>query len=190
MVTEVQPTLEQLKAQVAQALATGDDNQFMVLVGQIAKAKAEIARAKVEQARKEAEAMAGVRQETAESIRKLVDKAIQNLPDLLSKVKATGFRYTPKGILDANGVASEKSSLALMVPEVKQHKRQSTAQGASTIGKTKSEFGLSLGEVYDKFKTPEDEAKMAEATTNSQQWQVKVAVKKRALEAGLLTKAG
>lgn len=187
--TKETPTLEQLKAKVAEALATGDDAAFMVAVANIAKAKSEIAKAKVEQARKEQEALAGVRQETAERIRKLIDKAGLDLADVLAKVKATGFHYAPKGTLDANGVASEKSSVALAIPQVKAARRQSTAQGASTIGKTKSEFGMSLGEVYEKFKTPEDEVKMAEASTsNSKQWQVKVAVKKRAIEAGLLTK--
>ena len=70
--------------------------------------------------------------------------------------------------------------MGLDVPVIKAHKA-----GAGATGKTKTEFGVSLNEVFEKFATPADKAKLAGAS-NSRQWQVKVAVKKRALAAGLL----
>ncbi len=185
--TPPKPTMDELKAKVAAALASGNDTDFMLAVAAIAKQKSEIAKAQAEQARKESEALAGVRMDMADRIRKAIDKAIPNMPDLLAEVKAFGFHYTPKGWLDANNVPSAKSQVGLTVPQVKAA-RKATTGGASTIGKTKSEFGMSLGEVYDKFANDEEKAKMAEASTNSAQWQVKVAVKNRAIKEGLLVK--
>ena len=182
MTSEQKPTLEQLKAKLAEALATGNDNDFMVIVGQIAKAKAEIAKAQAEVLKKEAEAMAGDRAKLAEKILNQVRKAIPNLDEVLAKVKATGFSfYLPEGEILNHRVA-------LKVPEIKA-KRTSTGGGSS--GTSEKEFGMKLDAIYEKFKTPEDDAKMeeaknAEANSNSKQWQVKVAVKKRALASGEL----
>ncbi len=188
--TPVKPTMDELKAKVAAALASGNDTDFMLAVAGIAKMKAEVAKAQAEGARKEAEVLAGVRQKLGEDIHKaiVVGKSLQSLISKLAEVKASGFTYHVDQP-DANGVMVLNRSVALLVPQVKAARKAGSGRTKSEIGKTKSEFGISLGEVYDKFANDEDKAKMAEASTNGQQWQVKVMVKNRALKEGLLTKA-
>ena len=172
------PTLDELKKQLATAIATGNDAEFNRIVATIAKMKSELAKAAAESAKKEAEALAGVREQVATAVYKAV-KAL-NLDDALIKVKAQGFTYRLDAP-DAEGVMVHQKSAALLVPTVK------TARGGTTGGgKSKDEYGMSLGTIFDKFANEEDQGKLAEAETNSKQWQVKVAVKKRAIAEGLL----
>ena len=173
-------SLVELQAKMAAAIAANDVKAIESIAGEIVKGKSDRHRAEVEVLQKEAEALAGVRQELAEKIRKAIDKAIPDLADQLTTVKTSSFRYTAKGAKDSTGLEQVKSSVGLDVPVIKAHKA-----GAGATGKTKTEFGVSLNEVFEKFATPADKAKLAGAS-NSRQWQVKVAVKKRALAAGLL----
>jgi hypothetical protein len=173
-------TMEQLKAQVAAALASGNDVDFLTAIAAVAKQKAEIAKAQAEQARIENEKLAGERTKVATEIQKLV-KGLK-LDKLIAGVKAHGFTYSLDEP-DANGVMTHHGSVSMSVPTVKAKR---TSIGAGSTGKSKSEYGMSLGEIFEKFATDEDRAKLTQATTNSQQWAVKVAVKKQALADGSL----
>lgn len=182
MVEQNKPTLEQLKAQIGEALAAGDDTKFMSLVGEMAKAKCEIAKAAVEQAKRENEAMASTRDALAKEIMNLVKPL--KLAGKLASVKALGFRFSIDRMeKDAQGLEVKVTGgVALIVPEVKQKR----GGGGGGGHKTKDEYGMSLDEVYQKFATAEDKVKMEAAKTNSSQWQVKQAVRKAAIKAGLL----
>jgi len=119
-------------------------------------------------------------------------------------VRAKGFTYTTdhnedeKGRVDPNGAVKVVGGVGLLIPAIKTRK----ANGGGGGGKTRDEFGMSLSEVFDKFATSEDRAKLEEAeakdksaseklgkTTNSNAWRVKNEVKKAALAAGLLAPA-
>ena len=179
---DAKPTLAELKAKIAAALTSGDDTAFMAAVGQLAKAKSEVAKAQAAQAQAEATQLAGAREKLAVDIFKDVKagKAIENIAYRLKAVKATGFTFS-LDMPDANGVMTVQKSVSLSVPSVKKPR----GSGAGTIGKTKDEYGMSLGEVAERFGTAEEKAKVA-AASGSQQWQAKVAIKKRAIAEGLL----
>ncbi len=186
--------LEELKAKVAAAIASGNDTDFMVAVAQIAKAKAEIAKAQAAVAQAEAEKLAGVRAELAEKLHTAImqSKQVVNLIQKLADVKAYGFTFLgsmPTPAEAAAGASGEvnRKSVALVVAEVKAA-RARTSTGGGAPGKSKSEYGMGLDEIYQKFKTPEDEVAMAAAVSNTQKWGVKDKVKNRAVKAGLLVK--
>jgi len=165
-------TLEQIKAQIADCIAKGDDAGMMEAIKQLNKMKAEITKAAQEQARKEAEALAGAREKLATSIY----KAVRQIPDVLNQltaVKATGFTFK----LDTEEI--QYKSVALAVPAVK----QSRGGGG---GKSTAEYGVSLSDIFDRFATDEDKAKLKAAESNSAQWSIKNAVKKRAIAEGKL----
>ncbi len=194
-ITPQAPTLEELKAQVAAAIASGNDNDFMVAVSAIARRKAEIAKAQAEVARQEAEKLAGIRAELGTKIHQAImqSKGLANLTAKLADVKAYGFTFLsnqPTPAEKAAGATGEidRKSVALVVAEVKAARtRASTGGGAP--GRSRSEYGMSLDEIYQKFKTPEDDVAMAQAVSNTQRWQVKNKVKNAAIKAGLLVKA-
>lgn len=171
--------ITELKAKLATAIANNDDASFMSIIGEIAKEKSAIAKAQAEVAKKEAESLAGDREKLALKLFTAV-KAVVSPADL-QKVKAAGFTYHMDGP-DKEGVMTTYKTVALLVPTVKTA-RGGTGGGA---GKSKDEYGMSLGEIFDKFATEADKAELAKAETNSKQWQVKVAVKKEAIKAGLL----
>ena len=176
MTTEL-TTFEMIKVELRAALEGGDDGALVLATSKLAKFKAEIAKAQAEALKKESEAMAGIRQKMAEKLLGKITQVYPKIADMLAEVKATGFSfYLP----DEGSVTSR---VGLSVPVIKARK----AGGGGGTGKTsKDEFGKSLDEIYQAFKTAEDEAKMAEATTNTKQWQVKTAVKKAALASGAL----
>jgi len=187
---KVQPTMEQLKADLNKAIQSGNDVAFNAAFQAIAKRKSEIAKEAAAQALKEQEALAGIRAQTSASLLKTV-QAIPNLNNILADVKANGFTYTPRGTLDVNGVPQTNDSLALKVPVL----RKSSSGGSGGAGKTKAEYGMSLDEVYDKYANDEDKAKFAKAVEdagadkkqlNSKTWQIKNAVKTRAIAEGTL----
>ncbi len=189
------PTLDELKAQVAAAIASNDDNAFMVAVSKIAKAKAEIAKAQAAIAQQEAEKLAGVRAELGEKLHSAImqSKQVMNLIQKLADVKAYGFTFLgnqPTPAEAAAGATGEvtRRSVALVVAEVKAA-RARTSTGGGAPGKSKSEFGMSLDEIYQKFKAPEDETAMAAAVSNTQKWQIKNKVKNQAIKDGKLVKA-
>ncbi len=200
MVTETvaQPTLEELKAQVAAlAISTdpADNDRFLAVVAQIAKRKADIARAQAETARLEAEKLAGVRAELGEKVHTAImqSKQLVNLIQKLADVKAYGFTFLgsqPTPAEKAAGATGEviRKSVALVVAEVKAA-RARTSTGGGAPGRSKSEYGMSLDDIFQKFKTPEDDVAMAGAASNTAKWQIKNKVKNQAIKDGRLVKA-
>ncbi|KKN74216.1 hypothetical protein LCGC14_0393020 [marine sediment metagenome] len=199
----VEKTLDTLKQDIQKAIAGGDDAAFNTLMKEYNSCKGEIAKAEAEGARKEAEALAGKREALANSIKTAV-KAL-NLDAAIAGVKAKGFTYSTdhrtddKGRIDANGAVKVTGGVGLSVPTIKARKAGGNGGGG---GKSKDEYGMSLSEIWDKFKTSEDEAKMVEAekkdaeaseklgkSTNSNAWRVKNEVKKQAIADGTLPPA-
>jgi len=189
------PTIAELKVQLKIAIETGNDNLFNDTVVKLSKAQAEIAKMAAESAKHEAEALAGVR----EAIAKAIHQAVKSLAldDKLAEVKALGFTYKLDAP-DKAGVMVNYQAVELMVPVIK-----TRGGGTTGGGKSKDEYGMSLGDIYAKFKdavgnikalanegTPD--ALMALAVDaegkadNSKSWQVKLAVKKAAIAQKLI----
>lgn len=186
--------IKDLSAQMAEAIANNDVAKMETIAAEITKGKKDrhAEEAKAQQA--QAEKLAGVRETTAAEVHQLV-RGIPGLDDKLRKVESWGFTYkVDKANPDEVDVTYK--SVALTIAKVKTSRSGGNGGGA---GKTKEEYGMSLGEVYDKFHTPEDEVKLAKAveddkvattnlgkTTNSNQWRVKNEVKKRVIASGEL----
>jgi len=188
----MEQSFNELKAKMLAALQANDIKVVEELAGQIEASKRERHKAEVAKAQAEVEAMAGDR----EALAILIHGKIKGLgldKDLL-KLKSWGFTYKVDKANPAELDVSYKA-VALTTATVK---RASSGNGGGA-GKTKDEFGVSLAEVYEKFATAEDHAKLAEAkikdelateklgkTTNSNQWRVKNEVKKRAIAENLI----
>lgn len=185
--------LTELQVKMSEAIASGNVKAIEEIASEIVKSKSDRRKTEVAKELAEAEALAGVRAELAEEIRKACN-TIPEITNKLEQVKANGFTYHRKGELDANGVALTKSSLGLLVPTIR--KRSGGNGGA---GKTKTDYGISLSEVFAKFATDEDKVKLADAeakdkiaseklgkSTNSNAWRIKNDVKKRAIAENLL----
>lgn len=178
--------LEELKQAMSKAVAefqeSGDMSKILEVTREMNKAKAELAKAEAEKARVEAEKLAGAREKLATTIHQQIralglDKAIIDL-------KGWGFTYKCDNANPSEpGVAYK--SVSLLTAAVK----AAGFGGIGGAGKTKSEYGVSLADVFEKYATEEDRGKLAAAETNSKQWQVKVAVKKRAIADKLLVPA-
>ena len=190
MTTETKPTYEQLKVLAMTALTEGNDTEFLKISAQMRSFKAEIAKAEAEKLKKEAEAMAGDRANLAAKILSRISSQFKNIQSELTALKATGFTFK------LPDDTSDIPSLALSVPVIK---TRTTRAGGGSTGKSKSTYGLTLDEIYQKFKTPEDESKMVEAieadekikaekgkSNSVNQYNVKLAVKKAAINAGSL----
>ena len=187
------PTYDELKAIIAQAITDGNDALFNETITKMARMKSELARQAAEKSKQEAESLAGVRGEKA----KVIHAAIKSLglDTILTEVKAKGFTYKLDAT-DANGVMVTYQAVELTVPIVKT--RMGHSGGGGNVGKSKAEYGVSLTEIFDKFATEADKAKIdtidADTTKdvkakNSGKWAVKVSVKKAAIAAGLLKPA-
>lgn len=183
MTTQTVLTLDQLKAKIAEA-ATNGSPDFDSLIRQYNSRKSEVAKALQEASQKENEALAGARQELATKIYQAV-KGIVKVADL-EAVKAHGYIFKLDEP-DATGTMVHYKSVALLVPVLKAAKKTGGTGGTRTS--SKAEFGLSLDEIFQKFATAEDKAKLEATEGNSAKWQVKNAVKKAALAAGKLQPA-
>jgi len=173
-------TLEQLKAEIAEA-ATTDPAKFDKLIREYNARKADIAKSLADAARVESEKLAGVREKLATRIHATIVK-IPGLAEELASVKATGFTFK---LDEVDGVSYK--SVALSVPVVKAAKK--SAGGGGTHTSSKAEYGMTLDEIFQAHATDEEKAKLEAADGNSAKWQVKNAVKKAAIAAGLLNPA-
>jgi len=171
-------TIQDLQAQMADAIAKNDVAAMETIAAQIVAGKRDRAKVEADRLLKESEALAGKREALAASIQAAV-KAMA-LDKAITDVKGWGFTYKVDKA-NPNEPDITYKAVALTTAVVKAHKA-----GGGASGKSKDEYGLSLGEIFDKFATDEDKTKLAGATTGSSQWQVKVAVKKRAIADGKL----
>jgi len=172
------PTLDELKTQLKASIIDNNDALFNELVTKIAKMKSELAKQAGELAKEEAKALSGVRMQVAVAIFTAVKKL--NLDAKLIEVKAKGFTY-PLDLPDAQGVMVTYKSVALSVPTVK-----TRAGGTTGGGKSKDEYGMSLGEIFDKFATPAQKAELSSLTAHNAAYFFKLTVKKAAIAAGML----
>lgn len=180
-------TLEQLNKAIAEAgakfAAEQTEENFTALQAAMKardKAKAEVAKEQAEKARAEAEALAGKREALATAIHQQVRQL--GLDKSLAEVKSWGFTYKLDKMVPNESDTSYKS-VALSVQTVKV---KTGKGGGGNTGKSKDEYGKSLGEIFEEFANDEDRTKLAAATSGSAQWQVKVAVKKAAIASGAL----
>jgi len=198
--------IKELSAKLAEAIANNDVAAIETLSAEVVKSKTERHKAEIEKERKEQEALAGKREALTKEILSSVKAGTvpANLDKRLAEVKAKGFTYTidhnedEKGRIDPNGSVKVTGGVGLLIPAIKARK----ANGGGGGGKTKDEFGMSLSEVFEKFATSEDRAKLAEAEAKDAEikaktgksnsvnaYNVKQAVKKAAIAAGLLAPA-
>lgn len=196
MTTETKPiTMYELKANISAAIASGDDALMNEAIQAFNKAKKLVAESLADAAKKENEALSGERAKLSESIRVVVDK-IQNLTERLAKVKGQGFTYKPIGYVEADGTHLDRSSVSLTVPVIKTKKSGGTGKASST-GKSKDEYGMSLDEIYLKFAGDEEKADFAavdasdkgDKAKNTAKWAIKDKVKRAAIKAGTLKPA-
>jgi len=172
-------SIEELQAQMATAISKNDIAGMEAIAIQIVAGKKERAKVEADKLLKESEQLAGKREDTAAKIHKYVVEN-QGINTMLKEVKAWGFTYKVDKANPAEPDVSYKT-VALTTAVVKAHKA-----GGGGNGKSKDEYGLSLQEIVDKFATAEEQAAIASATSNSQSWQKKQAVKKAAIAAGKL----
>jgi len=195
--------IKELSAKLAEAIANNDVAAIEALSAEVVKSKTERHKAEIERERKEQEALAGKR----EALTKTINEAVKglNLDKAIADMRAKGFTYTinhtedDKGRIDPNGTVKVTGGVGLLIPAIKAHKTGGAGGGG---GKTKDEFGMSLSEVFERFATAEDRKRLAEAeakdaaikaqtgkSNSVNAYNVKQAVKKAALAAGLLAPA-
>ena len=192
-------TFDGLKKQLQDALASGDVGTITRASQAVADFQRAQARVAAERVREETNRLSGERQALAEELTKIIRASklgkanfsitLENIvlalelvklaPDIVKQVEAVKGTTVIFKLPDEQ---SDKARTALAVVPTK----RSSGGGVGRTGKTSEEYGMSLNEVYEKFATPEDKAKMADATSNSSQWQIKVAVKKQAIANGQL----
>ena len=171
-----------LQEKMLVAIKANDIATQEAIAAELVKARGARIKAQVDAETKETEALAGKREALANKIGVAV-KAL-GVDKEIAELKAKGFNYYIKTSYEVPGqpVVHQQASCSLALSQPA--KKASGGTGGS--GKSKDEFGLSLGEIFDKFASETDKAKLVAATTNSSQWQVKVAVKKAAIAAGLI----
>lgn len=174
-------SIEELKKAMSEALAKDDTAEVLRISSEIHKQKQAVAKAEAEKVKAEGEKLAGAREKLAKLILASVNKALPTVVADLEAMKANGFTFHRRGVLDANGVPMATSSVGLLVPTVR-----ARGGGGGGAGKTKAEFGMSLGELVDKYATDDEKAEIANAASGSQSWQLKVAVKKRLIADGTI----
>lgn len=169
-------TIEELKKAMGKALAEDDTAEVLRISSEIHKQKQAVAKAEAEKLKAEGEKLAGAREKLAIAIHGAVVGL--GLKAQLDAVKAHGFTYKLDGYPEAD---IRYKSVALVVPTVK-----ARGGGGGGAGKTKAEFGMSLGELVDKYATEEEKAAITNAASGSQSWQLKVAVKKRLIKDSII----
>ena len=171
--------IKEVRMALAKAYTDGNEIDIAKLEAELVQAKFLEKQAQALAAKAEADKHAKARQELAITIHKAIKKLA--FDEKLAGLKAKGFTYKLDGLLE-NGVPTKYEGVALLVAGIP---KVGSGKGGNR-GKTKDEFGVSLDEVYSRYATEDDKAKMSRALGNSSQWQVKVAVKKRAIADGLL----
>lgn len=176
-------SIQDLQAQMAAAIAKNDVGTMEAIASQIVAGKKERAKVEADKLLKEAEQLAGKREETQVALFKVI--ADLNIDGKLRAVKAKGFSYFIKTSYTVPGQPEvhQQASCGLILVTAPKTKR---AGGTGASGKSKDEYGLSLSEIVAKFATAEEQAEIDMAETNSKSWQKKLVVKKRAIAEGLL----
>jgi hypothetical protein len=190
--TEVKE-LGQIKADLARAIASGNDGEVMRLSKAIMAYAADIKKAEADKLKAEAEALAGKREALEAAIYKAVMKVLK--PEEILSAKAKGFTIVvdhlenDKGQLDPAGQVAVTGACKLMVPTIKA-KAASTGGTGGTGVTVESQTGMKRAELIDKYATDEEKATIERAkeaakaegkNANSVEWAAGKSVVKRIL---------
>jgi len=163
--------MQELIAQGQEAFAKGDVKAITQISRQIKALSDE------EEKGRKAE-LTALHTEVYEALQKAVLKVADKFKEDLAEVGITSFTYK----VEANAFSTKGSRV-----------RKGGGGGGGGAGRTKAEHGMSLGEMFEQFATPEErkEFEVAQAIPDlskrgNKTYQVKVAVKKRVLAEGLL----
>jgi hypothetical protein len=169
--TEVR-TLDQIKADLALAIASGNDGEVMRLSKAIMAYAADIKKIEADKLKAEAEALAGIREALEAKIYKAVMKTLK--PEEILSVKAKGFTIVvdhlenDKGQLDPAGQVAVTGACKLMVPTIKAAKVASTGGTGGTGVTVESQTGMKRAELIDKYATDEEKATIESAKATAQ----------------------
>lgn len=182
--------LAQLRVEYMVALQANDDVNVERLELAIESERKLEAKAKADALVAEAKALQGVRDglqgKILDAMGGITIDSLK-LSKVLKDVKATGFT------LRLPDDQSDKSRVVLTVSGMPKAKGTGGGGGA---GKSVDRHGMTLDEIYNKYKTPEDDAKLAEADKldakprNSAQWKIRDNVRLKAIKDGLLAVNG
>lgn len=194
-------TIQEIRGALIAAYQTNDEGKIRELEGQLNIAKKAEQDAEIKRQQEEAKALEGARQAIATAIHTAVNGLVidgKKIKPILDSVKATGFIYKldVTASVDTDGKKIEGvvfKSVALTVPTIKLGKGKcSIGNNGGRSGRTMEEYGISLDEVFQAHKNADDVAAFEAAeglepkARNTKQWQIKTAVKKRVIEAGIL----
>jgi len=185
--------MDALKAKAQTAAAAGDIDAIVAVAGEMKACRKANAEAEAKRILAENEKLSAKRTEVSGELYRIIfgtgkykDMSTRESAKLvrqwLVETKATGFTFK-LAYPDSNGV-EVREHIALTVPQAPNVK---TGRGGSGgPGKTKTEFGLSLDAVFQKFATDKEKAELEAEKDNSTKWDMKVLVKKAAIASGAL----
>ena len=151
------PTLDQLKAEMRQAIEDGNDADVARLAKALQKHSADIVKAEAAKVTAEGVALAGDREKLAISIHKGVI-SMPGVMEALAQVKAKGFTFK----LDEDDV--KYKAVSLTVPTI----RKAGGGGGGGTGVTvQSQTGLRRGELIDQYATDGEKATIQSAFDNA-----------------------
>jgi hypothetical protein len=162
------PSLEDLKAQLAKASAAGDIDEILSLAKQVEGQRVAAAKAEHEKL---------VKARTALGLR-IIEVAKPHLAPFESDVVRLG------GVLRL--MWSPTESLFDAAVTSKAEPKPPGARVAAAKGSAADRYGMPLGAIYERFANAEERAAHDGAATNSERWNIKTRVMKRAVSEGLL----
>jgi hypothetical protein len=181
--------LKELTVQMQAAAAAGNLDAIIAIGKQADALKKSVTKAENEKILARAKELEGARQVFSEKLEKAIRSAlarafpdkdgIDTLSQELNAIEATGLHV----------IHVREGNKWTFGGTYQAPKAVKTAKGTSTgggTGKSVQEYGMKLQDIVDKFATEEEKVAIDNAESNSKSWQLKVAVKKRAIEAGLL----
>lgn len=169
-----------IQERLAMAIKQNDMAAIEVLAKEVLATATARHKAELEAIAKDDVALAGKREQLGKAIHALIVGL--KLDKSLKDCKAWGFNYKADG-LAPEGPDVRFNTVSLLTPQAPK-----TKGGKGGGGKSKSEFGMSLGDIAEKFGTPEEKAAIANLSGNPAYF-AKLDVKKRAIQAGLLKPA-
>jgi hypothetical protein len=189
--TEVK-ALDQIKADLALAIASGNDGEVMRLSKAIMAYAADIKKIEADKLKAEAEALAGKREALEAAIYKAVMKVLK--PEEILAVSAKGFTIVvdhlenDNGQLDPNGQVAVTGACRLMVPTIKAGKTTSGDRSGNVT--VESQTGMKRAELIRRYATDEEKATIESAketakaegkNVNSVEWATGKPIVKRIL---------
>jgi len=173
-------TVKDLRNALSEVAKTGDVANIRAAVKALDEAEKVQAKELKAKADAEFEAKSAARLELTERIKATIGKVADSFREEVVKLVGLDEAVVRWSVDYKNGNLIECSILRT------KPRAASTGTGGTPRGATKNEYGLSLGQVFEKFASDQDKLDYEKATSGSGQWQIKVRVKKQAIEAGLL----